>query len=203
MSEFTKKLFIFITGAAVGSAATWYYMNHRYYDFEEEECCDENADINISEEKENDSVKTTSKTLSDMNADKPNIMDYADKLKNEDYINYSNSENLENEAELIASDESSNEDPYVIPPEDFGEKEGYEAIDITYYIKNDIVTDDDDVPIENVNDVIGYESLDHFGEYEDDSVFVRNDRLKTDYEILLDERDYEDVIKHRPHIILG
>lgn len=39
---------------------------------------------------------------------------------------------------------------------------------------------------------IGFESLGHFGEYEDDSVFVRNDRLKTDYEILLDEENYSD-----------
>ena len=40
------------------------------------------------------------------------------------------------------------------------------------------------------DDVVGMESLTHFGEYEDDSVFVRNDRLKCDYEILMDERTY-------------
>lgn len=40
---------------------------------------------------------------------------------------------------------------------------------------------------------IGDDALGHFGEYEDDSVFVRNDEEQTDYEILLDGRNYHDV----------
>lgn len=215
MNEFTEKLFIFIAGATVGSVATWYYMSRRYCDFEENEYYDEDIETNVSEENEEgdsmgNDIETTPKTLSEINTDKPNIIDYTDKLKTEGYTDYSNSENLEDETdesngvELIIPDESVvDEKPYVISPDDFGEKDGYETIDLTYYHKNDIVTDDNDEPVENVNDVIGYDSLAHFGEYEDDSVFVRNDRLKVDYEILLDERDYEDVIKHRPHIILG
>jgi hypothetical protein len=50
-----------------------------------------------------------------------------------------------------------------------------------------------------VDDVVGFESLNRFGEYEDDSVFVRNDRLKCDYEILLDRRKYSDVVNKKPH----
>ena len=50
-----------------------------------------------------------------------------------------------------------------------------------------------------MDNVVGLESLTHFGEFEDDSVFVRNDRLKCDYEILLDQRTYSDVMKQRPH----
>ena len=40
--------------------------------------------------------------------------------------------------------------------------------------------------------------MSHFGEYEDDSVFVRNDDRKCDYEILMDQRLYSDVIKGMP-----
>ena len=50
-----------------------------------------------------------------------------------------------------------------------------------------------------MDEIVGKESLNHFGEYEDDSVFVRNDRLKRDYEILLDQRNYSDVVKTMPH----
>ena len=50
-----------------------------------------------------------------------------------------------------------------------------------------------------MDEIVGEESLNHFGEYEDDSVFVRSDRLKCDYEILLDQRNYSDVVK-RCHI---
>lgn len=53
--------------------------------------------------------------------------------------------------------------------------------------------------VDDVEEIVGEESLTHFGEYEDDSVFVRNDRLKCDYEILLDQRNYSDVTKTMPH----
>ena len=52
--------------------------------------------------------------------------------------------------------------------------------------------DEDDSPIVDIEYLVGEDSLDHFGEYEDDSVFVRNDDLKTDFEILLDEASYYD-----------
>ena len=88
--------------------------------------------------------------------------------------------------------------PYVIPPEDFGEFEDYEKISLTYY-SDGVLTDENDEIMDDVEDSVGEDSLNHFGEYEDDSVFVRNDRKKCDYEILLDLRKYEDVVKTLPH----
>ena len=52
--------------------------------------------------------------------------------------------------------------------------------------------------IYNIEETVG-DALEHFGEYEDDSVFVRNEENMCDYEILLDQRTYSDVIKQRPH----
>ena len=90
--------------------------------------------------------------------------------------------------------------PYVISPEEFGEMEdeGYETISLIYYADK-VLTDDDNELVEDVENTVGTESLTHFGEYEDDSVFVRNDRLKADYEILLDTRNYSDVVNKNPH----
>jgi hypothetical protein len=88
--------------------------------------------------------------------------------------------------------------PYVITPEEFGDLDDYETISLTYYADL-ILADDNDVIVDDIEDVVGFDSLNSFGEYEDDSVFVRNDRLKCDYEILLDQRKYSDVIKRRPH----
>ena len=45
---------------------------------------------------------------------------------------------------------------------------------------------------DEIEECVGLDSLTHFGEYEEDSVFVRNDNLKIDYEILRDEDDYYD-----------
>ena len=88
--------------------------------------------------------------------------------------------------------------PYVISPEEFGEFEDYERISLSYYA-DQVLADEDDEKVDDVDNVVGLESLTHFGEFEDDSVFVRNDRLKCDYEILLDQRTYSDVMKQRPH----
>ena len=83
----------------------------------------------------------------------------------------------------------------MIPPDEFGELDEYETIDLVYYADK-VLTDDDDQLVEDINNVVGFSSLESFGVYEDDAVFVRNDRLKCDYEILLDQRNYWDVIGH-------
>ena len=117
------------------------------------------------------------------------IEDYEATLDRFGYTNYSNMENKEVD----------NVDrPYVIPPGEFGELHGYQERSLIYF-KDKVLTDDDYELVEDVDDIVGLDSLNHFGEYEDDSVFVRNDRLETDYEILLDSRNYSDAVNKKPH----
>lgn len=85
---------------------------------------------------------------------------------------------------------------HVIPPESYGEL-GYEEVSLTYYA-DDVLAYDDDSVIRDVNKVVGKGSLNTFGEYEDDSVFVRDDDKKIDYEILRDMRRYSDVVGDDP-----
>jgi hypothetical protein len=127
--------------------------------------------------------------------EKPNVVEYTNKLRERGYINYSdvNPENKKENKKDMTEDQ-----PYVIPPEDFGELDDYEKISLTYYADR-VLADDNDELVENVEDIVGFESLDSFGEYEYDSVFVRNDRLKCDYEILLDQREFSDVVKKKPY----
>lgn len=88
--------------------------------------------------------------------------------------------------------------PYIIHPDEFGMCE-YETYSLHCYADR-VVTDLDDEIIENVEILIGDKSLDHFGEYEPDAVYVRNDKLKRDYEILLKgQRYYTDVAHKKPH----
>jgi len=89
---------------------------------------------------------------------------------------------------------------YVIPPEEFGTNAGYEEISLTYYSDGTIADDDDNaMSEEDIEETIGRESLKHFGEYEPDSVFVRNDDMRTDYEILQDERSYEEAMNNKAY----
>lgn len=185
---------MFVMGAAVGSAVTWQYTKRKYEQIAQEEIDsvkevfskrDPDAEIKIPA---SDSQPAKVEKV----AEKPDLLEYAARLENEGYVNYSRG--VDKSEEQDAMDDK----PYVISPEEFGEFEEYEKISLTYYA-DQILADENDELIEDVEDVVGMESLTHFGEYEDDSVFVRNDRLKCDYEILMDQRTYSEVLKTRPH----
>ena len=82
--------------------------------------------------------------------------------------------------------------PYVISPDEFGEIEEYEKISLSYYADGILADENDDV-VDDIDAIIGLDSLNHFGEFEEDSVFVRNDAKECDYEILRDARNYSDI----------
>ena len=87
--------------------------------------------------------------------------------------------------------------PHVITPEEFGELYDYEKVSLIYYADG-VLTDEDDNIVDDVDGIVGIDSLNMFGQYEEDSVYVRNDERRCDYEILMDERKYHQV--KRPKI---
>ena len=202
---------MFIFGAAVGSAVTYKYVKEKYEQIAQEEI-DSVKELFSKRgiEDRDDEPKDTSniRSRAEMAKDKPSVAEYAAKLREQGYTNYSNpgtvaDEDAEPDSEKEEENESmSNDKPYTISPEEFGEMYDYEKISLTYYADG-ILADDDDELVDDIEEVVGAESLTKFGEYEDDSVFVRNDRLKCDYEILLDQRKYSDVIQKGPHGVNG
>lgn len=187
---------MFVLGAAVGSVATWQYTKKKYERIAQEEIDSVKEIFSKRESAADVEIVTPEPQTAKVGKpeEKPDITEYAARLEREGYTNYSNVSAGEKKEEQEAMEMK----PYVISPEEFGEFEDYERISLSYYA-DQILADEDDEKVEDVDNVVGLESLAHFGEYEDDSVFVRNDRLKCDYEILLDQRTYSDVIKQRPH----
>lgn len=87
--------------------------------------------------------------------------------------------------------------PYIITPEEFGET-GYSMISWTYY-KDGVMTDENGCVMneEDIDDIIGLDALNHFGEHEADAVHIRNEEQENDYEILRVEVEYDvSVMKH-------
>lgn len=197
----TINFMMFIVGAAVGSIVTWRYVEKKYEQIAQKEIDSVKEVFAKREQKPTEDEDADVIREKAFNAkEKPNIIEYAAKLQEQGYTNYADIEPEINKEEV--NEESMDiSTPYVIPPEEFGEFDDYERIGLTYYA-DQILTDDDDELIEDIEDTVGFDSLNHFGEYEDDSVFVRNDRLKCDYEILLDQRKYSDVIKRKPHEVI-
>lgn len=82
-------------------------------------------------------------------------------------------------------------EPYVISADRYGEYDSYSCINLTYYDGDCTLADSSDAVIEDIEKVVG-DALDHFGDdpNDPDTVFVRNERYMTDYEINRDDRSY-------------
>lgn len=96
------------------------------------------------------------------------------------------------EGEEGGSESMENFGPAVIKPEEYGEIDEFDTIELTYYA-DEVLTDDLGEPLEDIEGSVGANFADHFGEYEEDSVYIRNNALKTDYEILRVEQNYSDL----------
>ena len=203
MNSTLKGVLIFVLGAAAGSLATWKLIEKKYKDIAQEEI--DSVKDTFSKMKKNeypdkledypdfeefddsDDEESKSEQKIDRN-NKPDIVEYAKILSETGYTNYAE---RQDKKEKKGVEPVEDERPYVISPDEFGEKDGYENVTLTYYADG-VLTDYFDNVISNVDEVVGFDSLDHFGEYEDDVVFVRNEKMETDYEILRDLRDFNE-----------
>lgn len=203
-------LVTFAVGAAIGSFATWQYVKKKYEKLAQEEIEEvreyyghkyvgpEQAE-DVVTEVENEVARTTAAVMA--NKDKPSVAEYAAKLAKEGYTNYSNNANREDPKPkdhfTFPSVPDPIDKPYVISPDEFGEFEDYSQINLTYFADG-VVADDDDEILDNWEEIIG-DALDHFGEYEDDAVHVRNDARRCDYEILARDKKYSEFLEENPH----
>lgn len=179
---------IFAAGAAIGSVVTWKFLETRYKKLVDEEVESMDEYYRNKYGVEEPEVEEEETREIDNQVD---IREYAKTLVSQKYVNYSNVERDEEVNDV--------ERPYVIPPEEFGELSGYETITL-YYHSDGVLTDDQNEIVEDVDDVVGEDFSDHFGEYEDDSVFIRNDAKRVDYEILYDPSTYRSGINKNPHL---
>lgn len=184
-------------GVAIGATATWFCVKKHYEKIAQEE---------IDSVKEVYAERTADEIKKAVNSKfgKDSIDSYVDtdeKVSEKDLKNYISKIDKEGYTAGHTCVEKRKGDsmnkPYIIFPEEFGGIEEYEQISLIYY-SDGVLTDDMDDIIDDIDGTVGEGFASHFGEYEDDSVFVRNDRLKCDYEILRDYRTYEKVVGREP-----
>lgn len=174
MKSILSNVVIFSLGAAAGSAVAWYLAKTKYERIAQEEI---------------DSVKEAFSKRS-KRIEEESIKEDPAMPTDEEKEEYRSIVKHYKKGDSGSMDIGT--PPYVIPPEEFGEMD-YDTVSLVYYADDTLCYDLSGEIIYERDEVICEESLTHFGEYEDDSVFVRNERLKTDYEILKDNRNYSDV----------
>ena len=178
----------FVLGMAVGSIVTWQFAKRKYERITEEEIASVKETYSRREavvvkpvEEASDLENPAQSPESPARQPSESVVEYAARLHREGYL------------------PSEGDVPYVISPEEFGELDGYSKISLTYY-SDGILTEEDDELVDNAEEIVGTDFQNHFGEYEDDSVFIRNDGRKCDYEILFDQRPYSEVLKAKPYL---
>ena len=86
-------------------------------------------------------------------------------------------------------------EPYVISPDDYGENDNYTQISLVYYAGRRSSLPTMKMKSSRISrTLLARTFAEHFGEYEKDCVCVRNDRLKTDYEICRDLMEYSTLL---------
>lgn len=186
-----KKALLFIGGMAVGVAISWQYHKNKYEQMIQEDM----ESLRARRMKTGESTKCDKGTKVDDKSVDEEVYEPTDEDLDKagdiiDVYKYKTKVDGNEETHIEALR------PYIITSAEFASVPMYDT-DTFYYHKNDIITNDDDSAIiDDVEYYLGMSTLEvkaHFGESEEDtdSVYIRNDKLKTDIEILWDEEDFE------------
>ena len=206
---------LFTAGAVIGSLVTWKVVKTKYEDIAHEEIDsvkEEYTRLMVSMKKKlNDSVTYKDDNNEDDESEKntDNIDDSIMTNYNEIVKSYRSSdeeENNQNEKEGEEKEEDNDgvsymEAPYVISPDDFGSVPGYNVEPLDYFADG-ILADGWGVELD-IAETIGEDAINHFGDYDDDVVYVRNEQTKLEYEVTRDPRTYAEAVRTNPNPYYG
>lgn len=186
MNDKLSSVIIFCGGVFIGGFLTWDFFKTKYEKIADEEIASVKETFEHREPRHDKDYKVEEE-LKGNDA-------YVNIIDSNGYRNYSNA-TIETYKKGGAADMELNH-PYVITPEQYEDNVDYTKVSLTWY--SDEVLEDDWGNVLDPDDVIGRDALATFGQYEDDSVFVRDDDEQVDYEVLRDTRSYEETYGHDP-----
>ena len=188
-----RELLGFVIGLAIGAVSSALYFRGKT-----QEEVDEVRSFYLSKVGENEATENTEaetveeKVFREFNATKPEIRDYINTLRERKYVDYSKTAEPDDSSAKVPDVIA---DPYVISIDDFGQEEGYDTITLTAYSDGTIANYADD-ELEDPESTVGEDVLSKFGD--EDVVYIRNDRLKADFEVVRDNRTYVEVVGDSP-----
>ena len=206
---------IFAAGAVIGSLVTWKVIKTKYEDIAQEEIDsvkEEYTRLMVSMKKKlNDSATYKDSNGSEDDESEEDI----DKFDDSTMTNYneivkcyrsSNEEDNQNEKKGDEKEEDNDgvsymKAPYVISPDDFGSVPGYNVEPLDYFADG-ILADGWGVKLD-IADTIGEDAVNHFGDYDDDVVYVRNEQTELEYEVTRDPRTYAEAVRTNPNPYYG
>lgn len=179
-----NKVIWFCVGAALGSVTTWFVVKKKYEQIAQEEIdsVKEVFSRKFKEEKTEDTHVVEEIPAINNRLNKPDLVSYTKTI-------YANGYGTVRPPE---TDKRSG--IYVIAPDEFGDFPDYRQVSVTYYRGDDTLVDSEGNIIDDIDgSIVVDDFIDHFGEYEPDSVYMRDDMRCCDYEILINEDTFREV----------
>lgn len=227
------KVLVFAAGAAIGSVITWKIVKTKYEQIAQEEIDSVKDEYTSLMQKARDALKASvvnkeeepEVEQEDDEYPDDDERDFTDHEKEmieyykitSKYHSQSKDEESKDETDEEPKDKNTEEGgngdendlgfpyingPYVISAEDFNSSPpGYNAQPLDYFADG-VLADGWGMPLD-IEETIGEEALDHFGEEQDDIIYVRNERNEIDYEVTKDPRTYEEVRRMNPNPYYG
>jgi hypothetical protein len=204
MNQKIINVLVFTAGAAIGSLVTWKVVKDRYERILQEEIdsvketwerlAHEESDDDCDDEDELDEDNEDGEE-EDEGFDSSTMTDYASLASK---YGHTSGKSAENDGKGEGDDEVPYiNGPYVIPPEEYGNGNFDHGLYCLTYYSDDVLANDWWETLD-IEETIGRDALEHFGDYTDDIVHVRNERLNGDYEVVRDYRTYAEVTANDP-----
>lgn len=176
-----KNIFIFLAGGAVGAAITAKLVEKYYRETANQEIEDV---VNYFKNKVKE-LENVEKGFEEEKVEIGETEKQTPKNKMEQIIK---SENYNSNEEVISTHIESITGIEIIDPVEYGEEDEFDTKSWMYYADG-ILTNEFDQIVGSPEEFIG-DALSHFGDIEEDSVYVRNRANNTDYEILRSEKEF-------------
>ena len=163
-----RDLLIFIAGVGVGIGASYNLIKKKHDEILEEE------------------IASVKETYSKYNKESDEVTEEKEIASVKEKY-----EKLTKEYSELNEENCTNSEIYEISYDDFGE-EGYEEIELTYYIDDETLTDDADEPMEELDIISSIGSIDILNGCKDgEYIYIRNEEKEIDYSIAISENRRE------------
>ena len=163
-----RELIIFVVGVGIGIGASYNIIKKKHDEILEEE------------------IASVKETYSKNNKESDEVTEEEEIASVKEKY-----EKITKEYSELNEENCTNSEIYEISYDDFGE-EGYEEIELTYYIDDETLTDDTDEPMEELDIISSIGSIDILdgckdGEY----IYIRNKEKEIDYSIAISKNRRE------------
>ena len=176
-----REIIIFIAGIGIGAISTYFILNKRYENIANEEIESVKKQFSkYNDKKEKEKNERTIKIINDYARNNFKETDWEVK-----------DENMMAENEHPRDDE--NENKYLIDLDEYTRDDKYDKITCEFYPENHVLINVDDNSMMDIEENIGESNLVNFGgsfEDFDDTMFIRNERLGIDFEVVRCDGEY-------------